>query len=244
MAPCAETGSTALATPITFTGSSGGLAASATFETSGTNLIVTLTNTSSADVLVPTDVLTAVFFNITGDPSLTPVSALICGTCVVLFAPAGGSGPAVGGEWAYNPDLGSPGGPGAGDHGVSSAGFGLFGPGDRFPGANLQGPASPGGLQYGITSAGDDPATGNTPVTGTNALIKNSVVFTLSGLPGGFDPSTGILDVFFQYGTSLEDPHFPGNPPPAPLPVPEPASLGLVGFGLVALRLLRRRRTT
>src|SRR5262249_52759787 len=52
------------ALPVTFTGSSGSLAASATFDDSvaGT-LKVTLTNTSSADVLVPANVLTAVFFS-------------------------------------------------------------------------------------------------------------------------------------------------------------------------------------
>lgn len=217
----------ATATPISFTGSSGNLTASATFDTSGSNLIVTLTNTSLSDVLVPTDVLTAVFFDIGGDPALTPVSAVICGTCSVLFAPAGGSGPNVGGEWAY-----------VLDEGISSSGLGIFGPGDRFPGSNLQGPDSPDGLQYGITSAGDDPATGNAAVTGGNALIKNSVNFTLSGLPAGFDPSTAISNVVFQYGTSLEDPHFPGNPPS----VPEPATLGLMGIGLLGIGAMWRRR--
>src|SRR5262249_17851368 len=91
----------ALATPINFPGHHGNLAASATFEARGSNLVVTLTNTSSSDVLVPTDVLTAVFFDIDGNPTLTRTSAVICGNCSVLFAPAGGSGPNVGGEWAY-----------------------------------------------------------------------------------------------------------------------------------------------
>src|SRR6185503_11805094 len=100
-----------------------------------------------------------------------------------------------------------------------------------FPGSNLQGPASPNGLQYGITSAGDNTATGNTPVTGTNALIQNSVVFTLSGLPPGFNPATSISNVEFQYGTDLSEPHFPG--------VPEPATLVLMAGG--ALLMGRRQ---
>jgi hypothetical protein len=43
---------------------------------------------------------------------------------------------------------------------------------------------SPDGLQYGITSGSDNPSTGNAAVTGANALIQNSVVFTFSGATG------------------------------------------------------------
>ena len=85
------------------------------------------------------------------------------------------------------------------------------------------------GLEYGLTSVGDDPTTGNAPVTGKNALIQNEVIFTLSGLPDGFDPSLRISGVRWQYGTSLDEPH-----------LPEPASAALVLCGAVAL--LRRRR--
>src|SRR5262249_38071850 len=146
------------------------------------------TNTSDGDVLMPVDVLTAVFFDVSGPAlSLTPTSAVLNGGSTVFFGTTD-PGNVVGGEWAYKGGLvGEP----AGDHyGISSTGINLFGPGDRFPGNNLQGPDSPDGLQYGITSAGDNPATGNSPVTGDNALIQNSVVFHLSGLPAGFDPST------------------------------------------------------
>ena len=61
----------------TVTGTSGNLAASADFSFDDvTNVLtVTLTNTSTADVLVPTDVLTALLFNLTGGATLTPVSA-------------------------------------------------------------------------------------------------------------------------------------------------------------------------
>ena len=45
------TGSAATAASITFTGTNGSnLSASATFDTSGTNLVVTLTNTSLVDL--------------------------------------------------------------------------------------------------------------------------------------------------------------------------------------------------
>jgi hypothetical protein len=217
-----------VAGPITFFGSSGNLKASVLFDTSGNNLIVTLTNTSMADVLVPSDVLTAVFFDITGNPTLTRIEAKL--------APGRPTDPGgvVGGEWAYKTGLaGEP--PGT-MQGISSVGLGPFGPADLFPGNDLQPPTSPDGLQYGITSAGDNPLTGNTPVTGTNALIQNSVIFTLGGLPANFDPSTAISNVKFQYGTNFSEPRIPGDP------VPEPASLLLLGSGALGAGWLRWRR--
>jgi hypothetical protein len=245
------------ATPITFTASGTNsntgqnLSASVTFDTDTSgNLIVTLTNTSTADVVAPSDVLTAVFFNISGDPTLTGSSALLNSGSTVLFAPStpvsgtlSPSGPNVGGEWAYNPNVSSTDPDLTGtNQGISSAGFGIFGPGNRFnTSSNLQGPDSPDGLQYGLTSAGDNPTTGNSPVTGGNALIKNSVVFTLSGLPAGFDPSTGISNVVFQYGTSLTEPSLQGTCINCPQPIPEPASVLLLGSGLAGIGWLRKR---
>lgn len=199
------------AATLDFIATSAHRAARAIFEVdpgNSANLIVTLRNTSAADALVPVDVLTAVFFDIT-DPavSLTRVSAVLGGGSVVHF---GGTDPGnvVGGEWAYLGSLAG-GGPESTDYGISSTGLGLFGPGDRFPGTDLQSPASPNGLQYGIVSLADNVATGNTPVTGTNALIQDTVIFTLSGLPQGFDPMGRIRNVQFQYGTDLSEPHFP-----------------------------------
>lgn len=196
----------ASAGPLLVTGMGGSLEATALFEVSGTDLIITLTNTSSADVLVPADVLTALFFDITGSPSLTGTSAVLGLGSVVHF---GGTDPGnvVGGEWAFNGAL--VGAPWSAEYGISSAGLGLFGPGDRFPGNDLQPPPNVDGLQYGITSAGDNVATGNAAVTGSNALIQNAVVFTLSGLPMGFDPMTEIGNVSFQYGTALDEPNVP-----------------------------------
>ncbi|HUW84973.1 MAG TPA: XDD4 family exosortase-dependent surface protein [Phycisphaerae bacterium] len=230
LATCVVLGASvhAVAGPVTFESSAGDRAAAVTFDTMGDRLWVTLANTSTSDVLVPADVLTAVFFEVDAvDPlMLTPVSAVLGPGSSVLFGVSepGGS---VGGEWVYADDLSGSGWPFG--YGIGAGGFGLFGPVDRFGGVNLEGPESPGGLEYGLTSTGDDPTTGNTPVTGKNALIQNEVVFTLSGLPDGFDPSMQISGVRWQYGTSLDEAH-----------LPEPASAALVLCGAVAL--LRRRR--
>jgi hypothetical protein len=225
------------AIPITFAGGAGSLNAQVVFDVSGTNLVVTLTNTSSADVLVPADVLTAVFFNIGGNPVLSPLSAVVAAGSNVFFG-ATDPGNVVGGEMAYKAGLA--GAPGGATRGISSVGLGLFGPGDRFPGNNLQGPDSPNGLQYGLTSAGDNPTTGNTPVTGTNALINNGVVYTLAGLPAGFLLSS-ISNVHFQYGTDLSEPSFPGAGGGL---FDLPASSILLGAGLIGMVWVRRRQSS
>jgi hypothetical protein len=236
------------AAAVTFTGSdSFGRAASATFDTSGTNFLVTLTNTSSADVLVPTDVLTGVFFNLSGDPSLRRTSAVLASGSTVSYdsdgQPAGG---VVGGEWAYNADVSSDSLRGV-NQGISASGLGIFGRFNRFAGANLADNENVGGLDYGILSAGDNPATGNGGVTGSGGLIRNSVVFTLSGLPTGFNPMTSVRNVFFQYGTNLSEPRIAGTATSTPNPnsqsVPEPSTMaGLLVTGLAAVRSRSKRK--
>jgi hypothetical protein len=130
------------------------------------------------------------------------------------------------------------GAPGGATRGISSVGLDLFGPGDRFPGNNLQGPDSPNGLQYGLTSAGDNTSTGNTPVTGMNALIKNSVLYTLGGLPTGFLLSS-ISNVHFQYGTDLSEPSVPAR---ALGIVDLPSSGMLFGVGVIGMVWVQRRQ--
>jgi hypothetical protein len=207
--------------------SSGNLAAEATFEAVGGQLIITLANTSAADVLVPAEVLTGVYFNIVGSAvSLSRVSVLIDDGCSVINVGSQPVGGVVGGEFAYRGDLLGPRGT---SYGISSSGLGLFGPGDVFAGGNLAGPGDPDGLQYGMTSAGDNIMTNN---GGTDApLIKNAVVITLSGLPMDFDPEASLTDINFQYGTALDEPN---------LLVPTPGSLSLLAAG--ALLAVRRRR--
>jgi hypothetical protein len=208
---------------LVFSGSSGNLAASADFALSGSTLTVTLTNTSTHDVLVPTDVLTGLGFHTTH--TLTPVSASLNGSSVFYGSLAAAG---VGAGWQYKSGLSFHGF----NSGISTVGFGIFGPDGNF--------ASPAvkvdGLDYGILSAGDNTATGNTGVTGHGPLIKNSVQFTLTAA-SGFSLSELGNSVVFQYGTALSDTHF--NPPP----VPEPSTMAIAGLGalgFVAYRLRRR----
>lgn len=211
---------------ITLSGFDGaGRSATATFEVQGGDLVITLTNDASMDALVPVHVLTGVLFEYNGGPlTLTPVSALLAGGSVVHFdaAPPAGN---VGGEWAWANSAVWPEGSG---YGIGSAGLGIFGDGN-FNGPDLDPPGAVNGLNYGITTAGDNPGTGNTPVTGGVPLIQNSVVFRLSGLPQNFNLN-GITNPWFQYGTDLSEPRIN----------PAPGSLALLGLG--GLIVGRRRR--
>lgn len=211
-------------------GSAGLKTAEVGFEVSGNHLLVTLTNTGPSDVLVPADVFTAVFFDISGpDLALTPVSGYLAGGSVVYYDPNGQpAGGEVGGEWAYRNGINN--GPTSASYGISSVGLNVFGPGDLFPGANLAGPSSPDGLQYGLLSAADDPSTGNGGITGSGGLVKNSVVLTLSGLPDDFDLGR-INNVYFLYGTSIGEGGF----------TPTPGTAVLAGLAGLTIGLRRRR---
>jgi len=225
---------------FTFSGSNATLKASVTFAEVGTNLVVTLTNTSTNDILQQSDILTAVFFTLAGDPALSRISATISTNSIVLFGTTDPGG-VVGGEWAYK--NGISGAPLGANEGISSSGFSggpTFGSGDLFPGTNLDGPASPNGVNYGITSAGDNPLTGQGAVTGSNGpLIQNSVVFTLAFNTNYVLTASSISQVNFQYGTALTptDPNTPG------VLVPEPGALTLAAAGILLLVMVSRKRT-
>jgi len=222
----------AVAGPVLYTGSSGGFAATVSFDIVGSQLQVVLSNTSTGDVLVPTDVLTAVFFNIAGNPLLTRNSALSGGPTYVGSTNVSAAGTVVGGEWAYRNGLSQY----SANSGISSSGLGIFGAGDRFPGANLAGPDSPNGLQYGLSSAGDNQATGNPGGVLDDELTRSSVSFLLT-MASPFDLSA-IGNVTFQYGTDLSEGHFTGTSQSS---VPEPGTLALAGLALLGAAGIRRR---
>lgn len=218
------------AAPISFTGVSGNLAATVTFDISGSNLLVTLDNTSSADVTVPADVLGAVFFDITGSPTLSAVSAFIhSGSAMVNGTAPGGD---VGGAWAYKSGLS--GAPGGAKYGISSAGYGLFGPPNVFPGADPDPSNGPAGMEFGLLSAGDNTSTGNSPIL-SNPFTKHAVDFVLSGLPVGFQ-LTSISNVRMQYGTTI------GSEPTYQAFVPEPATGAILALAGLCFAGRRRER--
>jgi hypothetical protein len=235
----------ASAAPIMFDGSSGSHAAEAIFDASGGSLVVTLSNTSASDMLVPTDVLTSVFFDITGNPTLGRVSGVLAPGSDIEHGTAPADG-VIGGTWTFKGGLS--GAPGDAMYGLSTAGFGLFGPHDVFPGSSY-GSTGAGGDAYGIASLGDNPLTGNSP-TISDPFIHSSAVFTLSGLPAGFDLSS-IANVRFQYGTDLATANTSFGPTPSPTPlsppgltavsIPEPATVSLF-LGAAMLGLAKRRR--
>lgn len=246
LALVATSSAPALATVITFTGSGTGadgaaLSAQATFDFSGNTLTVTLSNISTGDDTnsgkdVPANQLTGVFFDLTGNPTLTPVSATIAAGSIVQGSTcdAGtcdGSTTNVGGEFSY----GTGAFPGGADRGMASAGFGLFG-GPNFGGSNLDDPNAVDGMNFSIISL-DEAFFPNGGLDG-EPLIKNQVVFVLTGVSG---LSIGdISDVSFQYGTALTEPNITGFCTSC-TQAPEPATLVLLGCGLAALGFYRRR---
>lgn len=237
-----------MAAPVSFVGSQGNLQAQATFSTSGSDLVIRLTNTATYDAMVPSDLLTGVYFSVAAAPALSKTggSARVSFGSVTMGGVqfttptnyAGWDGQDVGPEFAFRAVNG--GGPGNGQYGLSSSGLGLFGPNDRFDTVrDLHPPEDPNGPNFGITTAGDNLATSNGGVSGV-PIIKNEVVFALTGLPSGFVLGLGsITDVWFQYGTDLREPSMPGTPENV---VPLPSAGLAASAGLLCILAVHRRR--
>lgn len=229
----------AVAAPITFTGSSGTQSAKVVFDIVGGNLQVTLTNTGAFDDTVPADILTAVFFKISGDPALSRVSATAAGPTYTNYGTnASTTGPLdVGTHWGYSSAVSIYGA----NSGIGAAGFGIFGPPTAFEGSS-----SPQGVDYGLLSAVDNPTTGNGGLSGS-AFTKNSDVFLLGTLPGGFSLSN-ISNITFQYGSATTELSFGGSVDGGGAgngalesAIPEPGTLSILGLGVLTASLLRRR---
>ncbi len=217
---------------VIFSNSVGGLAATAEFDLSGTTLTLALKNVGTNNVTTSAQTLTALFFNLTGNPTVTPVSAYLnpFPGSEVIFSPTGATTLSfdgnVGGEWAFASALS--GAPGGAKYGVSAVGFGLF-DGPSFGGSNLAGtPAAVDGPDFGIVPSG----VGLNFSPPNRPFIRDSVLFTF-GVPSGFSLSN-IQNVTAQYGTALSD--------TSVVLVPEPGTFALVLGAVAGLCLLRRRR--
>lgn len=210
----------------TDTDSGNALSALATFDITGNDLKITLQNTGAA-ATQPGDVLTIVYFNINGTPSLTPVSAAL-GSGSSLINPGTDPG-SIGGNWQYK-NLSGPNGATAG---ISTTGIGQFGPSGNFGGTT----AHLGGVTFGIVDG-----LGTHPNGGMDhTLINDSIVFDLT-LPAGFDV-TSITDVGFQYGTSSGETFVPSTPPVRTVPDGGSTAI-LLGAALAGMGLYGAKHRT
>jgi hypothetical protein len=231
---------------VVYSGSGGvgsSLQATAEFSFDGVGgLVIVLTNTDNhiysgtngGNALVPSSLLTGLFFNFAGNPTLVPISAT---TTTVNVTDA------IGKYWRY--DSLSPPALGTFSQAIRSAGFGVGGgPTGNF----APSPVQLGGFDGGIAPANYTPGEGVGQIPNT-LLAQNSVTFHLAGL--GKLTASDLTDVRFQWGTSLTEPSAVGTPSTDIPSVPEPLSiivwtfLGAIWGGMALVRrrgILQSRR--
>ena len=224
---------------ITFAGSDSSHSAQATFGVDGSgDLIVTISNMqSTTGIFTQTNVLTALFFSVTGDPTLTPLSASTGASKV--WHPDGTN---MGQNWEYLANKSGLGSSVTQHDGISATGFNIFGQGNfctSGSGKNVD------GVGWGLMPQ----TTTNFTYDGfsTTPFIQSTAVFILSGF--GSTSLSNIGKVEFQYGTSLCDTSLCGSivntPSDGTADTPEPPTfavwlvLGSLGVGFAWWRRKR-----
>lgn len=224
-------------------GTSNALSASVVFDDaliSQGQLKVTLTNTGPG-ASVPSDVLTAIFWDIVDNPTGLSLLSAKAPTVIKNGKTSSNVDLKALDEWKLpNTGNGSKELPGiTQNYGIGTAGLGIF--------------QGTGGKQmaYGIITGYDTNA--NSQLVGNKAetYVKDSASFVLSGLSTNFDIKK-INNVRFQYGTNLSEPSFTVNqgtyytsttPPSTVKRVPEPSTTAALGLLTVsAVTVLRKKR--
>lgn len=223
------TTTSALAVPITFTGSdttgaNGTRSANVSFEIVGGNLQVTLANTAAQPTANydATYSLLGVSFDFTGG-TLTASSASLGSSTLI-----GGSmsaGTTIGDHWGFN---------GADSHGNFIAATGIGGIGHGAFGSNSKNVQ---GSDYGLI---DWNSIGSANASVKSPQVDNSIIFTFTdpNLPVTLTASD-FSKIVFWYGTSESEEHFCGT---NNTPVPDGGATALLlGVALTGVGLIRRK---
>jgi len=216
-------------------GSGTNLSASVTFDLSGTNLTVTLQNTtvnSAGGVYHNADVLTAVYWQSPSTLGATPVSAALgSGSSLIETGGTDRDGP-LGGNWQYATGSRTYAGKTI-NQGIESSGLDIFGDGN-FGGTSQH----LDGSGWGIISTSDTTAADG--ALNTSPFVRDTVVFTLKVNPG--TTLSDLTNVVFQYGTSSGEPSFSGTPSTSVVPAPPTFILAAAGIlGLLPYAWRRRK---
>jgi hypothetical protein len=230
---------------VTFTGT-GYQVGEVSYSISGSTLTITLTNTAmyGTDQLAPVGVLTGVIFTLpTGvtldatAATITPGSLVQASMCDV--GPCDATTTDVSGEFGYTGSLS--GGPAGYNAGLGSSGQ-VVGDADLInPALNLDDPDSPDGINFGIVGANFLSAPNLNPKMTTEPLISDSVKFTLT-ITSGTLTEDQLTNWALVFGTAWGEGTIPGGPPVFDRTAPDPATLLLLGGGLVLAAARFRRK--
>jgi hypothetical protein len=202
-------------------------------SSSGTSLIITLTNTSGyAGVDGSYNLLTGLGFNLPGGINVTGGDASMNGSTAINFTPNPAYGGSVGGEWGYanDPDKGHFGDGDALLHNpVNTVVSSMIADVDNSFNSNYYEPEYMDGPEFGLLRRG-----GQCSDPGGLAAIQDTVIFdlTLSGdLPDDWSDSINDEWVVISFAS-----------PDSTFPIPEPATMLLFGGGLIGLAAFGRKK--